>query len=183
MLALNPSASVEVAVGASSVTFGALIPNSGVIGGARAVYCGNVAAWVAQGIPATTWTNSYPTSTTVFSTASAHNLRPGMPVQVSNSGGALPTGVSAATQYFAIVLSAKTFSLATSHANAIAGTALSLTGAGTGTQSMQTIAVAASGAMYMPAGVLALLDGWWGSQVSVIEDSTGGKASLTPVSG
>lgn len=45
----------------------------------------------------------------------------------------LPGGLSLATDYYVIRLSDTTFSLATSYANAIAGTAINITDAGTGT--------------------------------------------------
>jgi len=45
----------------------------------------------------------------------------------------LPAGLSLATDYYVIKLSDTTFSLATSYANAVAGTAINITDAGTGT--------------------------------------------------
>ncbi len=60
-------------------------------------------------------------------------------VQVSNSGGALPTGLSAATDYFTIRLSDTTCKLATSYANAVAGTAIDITANGSGTQTMNNL--------------------------------------------
>jgi len=55
----------------------------------------------------------------------------GMAVTVS--GGGLPTPLVAGTIYYAIVIDSTTLSLATTTANALAGTVLPLTGAGTGT--------------------------------------------------
>lgn len=75
-------------------------------------------------------------STDVITTASAHGFLTGMLAQVSNSGGALPTGLSAATNYYVIYVSDTTFKLATSQANALAGTAIDLTTNGTGTQTI-----------------------------------------------
>ncbi len=70
-------------------------------------------------------------------TASTHGLLTGDgPLQVSNGGGGLPTGLSAATDYWVIKIDANTFYLATSRANAIAGTHLSISGDGTGTQTL-----------------------------------------------
>lgn len=54
------------------------------------------------------------------------------PFQVSNSGGALPTGLVGATDYWWIKTGASTGKLATSLANALAGTAIDITGAGSG---------------------------------------------------
>lgn len=66
----------------------------------------------------------------------AHGYSTGDRVQLTNSGGALPAGLSAATTYYVIRVSADTFKLATSDTLATAGTAVDLTGAGTGTHSV-----------------------------------------------
>lgn len=68
-----------------------------------------------------TYTNDFPT----FSA-----------VSFTNSGGALPTGLVAGTIYWTIRVSATTSRFATTLANAIAGTAITFTDAGTGTQTM-----------------------------------------------
>ena len=72
-------------------------------------------------------------------TLSSHGMIQGDgPFQVSNSGGALPTGLSAATDYWAAVVdTVNTFQVATSHANAIAGTNVTLSDDGTGTQTLE----------------------------------------------
>lgn len=57
-------------------------------------------------------------------------------VRFTNSGGALPTGLTAGTDYFLIRVSATTARVATSLANAIAGIAIAYTDAGTGTHTM-----------------------------------------------
>jgi len=75
-------------------------------------------------------------------TKSAHGFKTGLKVQVSNSGGALPSGLSPATDYFVIYVSANTFKLATSSANAIAGTNLLIADDGTGTQTVTPTAIA-----------------------------------------
>jgi hypothetical protein len=67
------------------------------------------------------------------------NLLPYSKVQVSNSGGALPTGLSAATDYYTIRVSDTTCKLATSYANAVAGTAIDISGNGSGTQTMNNL--------------------------------------------
>lgn len=70
-------------------------------------------------------------------TAAAHPLNTGDgPIEVSNSGGALPVGLAAATPYYAIVIDANTFQLADSLAHALAGTFLVITSNGTGTQTL-----------------------------------------------
>ena len=54
-------------------------------------------------------------------------------VRFRNSGGALPTGLVAGTDYYTIRVSATTSRFATSRTNAIAGTAIAYTDAGSGT--------------------------------------------------
>lgn len=66
------------------------------------------------------------------------------PVNVSNSGGALPTGLAAATNYWMIVIDDNTFKLATTLANALAGTNLAISSAGTGTQTVSSIGATVS---------------------------------------
>lgn len=56
-------------------------------------------------------------------------------VRFNNSGGALPTGLAALTDYWLVRVSATTARIATSFANAIAGTVIAFTDAGTGTNS------------------------------------------------
>ena len=73
--------------------------------------------------------------------ANAHGLETGDgPVRVSNSGGALPTGLAGATDYWVIKTGVNTFKLATSLANALAGTAINITTDGTGTQTLSDTA-------------------------------------------
>jgi hypothetical protein len=56
--------------------------------------------------------------------------------QVSNSGGALPTGLTASTDYWMIPITTTTYYLATSESNAIAGTNLSISDDGSGTNTI-----------------------------------------------
>ncbi len=58
-------------------------------------------------------------------------------VQVFNSGGALPAGLAANTIYFAIPLSASIIQLAVSQADAAAGTAVDITGTGSGIHTLK----------------------------------------------
>lgn len=57
-------------------------------------------------------------------------------VRFTNSGGALPTGLSINTDYWLVRVSGTTARVATSLGNAIAGTVVSFTDAGTGTHTM-----------------------------------------------
>ncbi len=73
-------------------------------------------------------------NTTDILTAAAHTLQTGDgPFQLTNSGGALPAGLSTLTDYWIIRLDANTFQFATSLANALAGTFVNFTTNGTGT--------------------------------------------------
>lgn len=69
-------------------------------------------------------------------TSTGINLQTGDgPLQVSTTG-TLPSGLAAATDYWAIRLTTSTFKLATTFSNAIAGTNLLIATDGTGTQSI-----------------------------------------------
>lgn len=63
------------------------------------------------------------------------NILTGTRIQVSTTT-TLPAGLSAATNYYFIKVSDTTFKLATSYANAIAGTEIDITSAGTGTHTL-----------------------------------------------
>ena len=81
------------------------------------------------------------TNGTELFTAAGHGMITGDgPVRVANAGGALPAGLVAATDYWVIWVSANTFRLATSFANALAGTYVSITTDGTGTQTLSDTA-------------------------------------------
>jgi hypothetical protein len=71
----------------------------------------------------------------------AHGLSTGDgPFQVSN-GGALPTGLSASTDYWVIAATAGRLKFATSRVNALDGTAINLTAIGSGTTTLTRINV------------------------------------------
>jgi hypothetical protein len=84
------------------------------------------------GIGSLTFTAS--ASTDLLTLTSTASMQTGQAITVSNSGGALPAGLSAATTYYIIVISATTIKLATTYNNAQNGTAIDLTTNGTGTQ-------------------------------------------------
>jgi hypothetical protein len=76
-------------------------------------------------------------NTTDIVTAAAHGLQTGDgPVQLTNSGGALPAGLSTVTDYWIIRIDANTFYFASSLANALAGTFVLMSGDGTGTHTL-----------------------------------------------
>lgn len=64
-------------------------------------------------------------------TAVAHGILTGDAISFETSG-ALPTGLTAGTTYYAIYVSADTLNVATSYANALAGTALNTSGTQSG---------------------------------------------------
>jgi hypothetical protein len=70
-------------------------------------------------------------ATTNTFTAVAHGLANGDKVQLTNSGGALPTGLSLLTSYYVISVTADTFQLAATPD----GAAIDISDAGTGTHS------------------------------------------------
>ncbi len=74
-------------------------------------------------------------------TIASHGYLVGLKVQVSTTT-TLPTGLSAMTDYYVIVVDANTVALATSQALALAGTAITITGAGSGVQTMTPQALA-----------------------------------------
>jgi ABC-type methionine transport system permease subunit len=81
-------------------------------------------------------TNNFTCGTNNILTHTFYNLDTGTDIQ-STTTGTLPTGMSTTTDYYVIKLSDTTCSLATSYANAIAGTAMSITaGTGSGTHTL-----------------------------------------------
>lgn len=79
---------------------------------------------------------TFTAATTDICTAAGHGLLTGDgPVRLTTSN-TLPAGLSLATDYYIIKLSADTFSLATTRTNAYAGTAVDITGTGTGTHTL-----------------------------------------------
>lgn len=107
-------------------------------------YVVNVAG---EGVTATAATATAGAANIVFTAANAteiftsvaHGFTTGDgPVRVVNSGGGLPTGLAVDTDYWVIKIDADTFYFATSRANAIALTHLSITTDGTGVQTLNT---------------------------------------------
>lgn len=69
-------------------------------------------------------------------TLAAHGLQTGEPIYMTTTG-ALPTGLTANTIYYAIRVTADTIRLATTYANAIAGTAITTTGSQSGVHTLR----------------------------------------------
>lgn len=84
-------------------------------------------------------------TTDIFTTATDHPWLTGDSVALTNSGGALPTGVTVwapatgTPWYYIIRLSATTFKLATTYANALAGIDLTISDNGSGTHTVQMV--------------------------------------------
>lgn len=77
-------------------------------------------------------------ATTDAITSAGHGLVTGDgPIAVRNVGGALPGALTALTDYFFIRIDANTGKLATSNANAVAGTAVNITSNGSGTNTLE----------------------------------------------
>lgn len=69
-------------------------------------------------------------------TLTAHGLQTGSQVYLTTTG-ALPTGLTANTLYYAVKIDANTFNLATSRANAYAGTNIATSGTQSGTHTLR----------------------------------------------
>lgn len=97
-------------------------------------------------VPIASMTKKYTTTFTASSsggllitTANPVNVFKGMPMTFTNTGGALPTGLTANTVYFATAdagLSTTTFRVSISYSNAMAGIAVAYTNAGSGTNTV-----------------------------------------------
>ena len=84
-----------------------------------------------------TFTADASTDVCTYTTTTSYpsNILTGTRVRLTTTT-TLPAGLSLATDYFVIRVSDTTFKLATSYANAIAGTAINITDAGTGTHTV-----------------------------------------------
>lgn len=80
-------------------------------------------------------------------TSTAHGFTTGLKVQLTTSS-ALPSPLALATDYFVIVVTADTFRLASSLANALLGTPVTLTNSGTGNQTVTPVALAGASISY-----------------------------------
>lgn len=84
-----------------------------------------------------TFTADASTDTCTYSSAAnfPSNIFTGTRVRLTTTT-TLPAGLALATDYYVIVVTDSTFKLATSYANALAGTAINITDAGTGTHTL-----------------------------------------------
>lgn len=106
---------------------------------------GTINYW--QSTIATVTDSGAPTHYLLITTTQTTALFMGAPVIFSNTGGALPTGIAANTIYYIVSdasFSSTTFHIATTYVNALAGTAITYTDAGSGTN---TVSMASQGAI------------------------------------
>lgn len=97
-----------------------------------------------------TGTQSFVNTTNALTLASSQPLTAGTPVLVSNSGGGLPSGLTANTIYYVSSngLTSTTAYLSNNYTDAVGGYFIGIQTAGTGTQTMQSAAGAYNGASY-----------------------------------
>lgn len=91
---------------------------------------------------------------------------------VTNSGGAVPTGLTAGTNYYFVPIDANTGHLATSVANALAGTFVTTSSSGTGTNTGHSEAIITTGNPFDIGGI-ALTAGNWQVQMLAETDPAG----------
>lgn len=92
-------------------------------------------------------------------TYTAHGMNTGCGVYLTTTG-ALPTGLTASTAYYIVKIDANTFNLATSVANAFAGTKITTTGTQSGTHTLFQNVPMATG-VYIDAAGIQLTAGTW----------------------
>lgn len=86
-----------------------------------------------------TYTTNHTVSSSIFTVSSTSGWFTGYPIQLTNSGGAPPTGFSVATTYYLIIVNSTTFKLASTPENAYASTNLTFSADGTGTNNIVII--------------------------------------------
>lgn len=78
-------------------------------------------------------------SSTISGAAGTPNFQTGVPVTLSNSGGTLPSPLNNTDTYYSIFIDTTHIELATTYANAIAGTAIVITNDGSGTNTITSL--------------------------------------------
>jgi hypothetical protein len=179
---------------ASPPAIGTTAPGAVVIAGATAGtnaaagVVGELQVGVVQQNVSSPITITYGTSPSINCVNTFSTVVP-QPVTLANSGGALPTGFSATTVYYTIpsLTTGTTLQLATSVANALAGTAITFSG-GSGTQTLIPGCLTASGTLINVTGLPLTAGDWdvWG-QVAYWDPATGTEtvinAALSTTSG
>jgi hypothetical protein len=114
---------------------------------------------------ATSGTVTATAATDTISHAGHGELVSGFPVLLSNSGGAVPAPLAVNTTYYGIYVDANSYKLAATYSDAIAGTAIDLTDAGSGSHT------ATIGSFNLPNGLDVVLDS--SSKVASLVFNTG----------
>ncbi len=110
--------------------------------GARQTYADSIGTAYETGEAATIATTDVNTTTHVI-TETAHGFVTGQKVTYSDASSTAITGLTDATNYYVIKLTANTFKVATSRANALAGTAIAISGTGNNSQTFTPVITAA----------------------------------------
>lgn len=99
------------------------------------------------------FTNGVDLANDIIDFTAAHNLTTGDPIYFYQSGGAVPTGLTEGVRYYAVVTTSTRIKVATTEANAMAGTpVVDLTGAGSGTRTCAFVYDPMDLALYLSVG-------------------------------
>lgn len=144
------------------------------------VFTSSVACYIAQGKPSLVFTAEADDDT---ATAAAHGMDAVEGPYTATAGTALPTGLTADTEYWVFTTGVNTFQFAASLADATAGVAIELDSDGTGTLTLvrNMAPAAADRSTYVSAGESVLIAGLVGPKLSVVRESSDGVATLTRV--
>lgn len=143
------------------------------------------------GLLATTSTITADSTTDLITWGTTTPFAGNAAVNFTNSGGGLPGGISTATTYYTIPGAGNTFKIATTVANAIAGTNIDITSNGTGTNTGIPTVILTSGNSYFDLGGVSLPAGTWDlslnwfiqSAISSAYTQDGGTITPTSVTG
>lgn len=106
--------------------------------GARQTYADTIGTAYETDGAATIPTTDVNTTTNVV-TETAHGFTTGQRITYANGGGTTMAGLTTATDYYAIRVTADTFKVATTFANALAGTPIDITGTGNNAQTFTPV--------------------------------------------
>lgn len=117
--------------------------------------CSTICVQAVCDVPAAVVFPSSGVSTTAdtLTSAAAHNYWTGIKGQFTTSG-SLPTGISALTNYWIVKVDLTTVQIATSLANALAGTVVNITAAGSGNQTFTPTSIAGGNINFQKTNVL-----------------------------
>ncbi len=115
-------------------------------------------------------TQTFTAATTGLATCNGHGVKEGNQIIVANSGGALPTGLVAATRYFAVQVNPNTFGLASLPQGASV-----ITAAGTGTNTFYVVGSVQKVFLSADVDTLGRYRAWW----TVYSGSDGSSAPVS----